>query len=166
MSYSIYHTRELNLRLFPNDTNLSILAQEPKTIEKSLADLLLEEACQVWVISRETYQKIIEKPSELHITDLLKYPLAANYQNKGSTDIRDKILVQDPFQQKGPFIFDLKRKSRSKHFKRQTLQGYGEPKIVDYHVAGDKIPDNRYYFVGNPEDLFEELKKLGYKFRK
>ena len=113
-------------------------------------------------MSEQQRVQIFEKSQRVQIMDLQQFPIAANYHGVGSLDIRNKILVQDPIQKIGPYVLNLKEDRNNKNFERKGLTTYSE--IIDCHVAGDKIPFRRFYFVGNPLEIFNEIKEKGYSF--
>ncbi len=146
-SYTLYHARNL------------------QPLATSISDLILApEECLVWALDERTAQRVQQAQLGDHISliDAQRYPLAANYIGVGSNDIRDKILVQDPFRKKGPYVLDQRD---STLFQKRNLSGVGEPGIVQVHVAGDKIPVRWFYFAGDPELLFMELQERGYTFK-
>lgn len=149
MSYTLYHARNL------------------QPLASSISDLILApEECLVWALDERTAQQMQQAQRGDHISllDAQQYPLAANYSSVGSLDIRDKILVQDPFQRRGPYVLDRQIDATVRTFRKQSLQGMDRPELVEVHVAGDKIPVRRFYFAGDPQNLFQELREKGYQF--
>ncbi len=125
-------------------------------IDGTIADLVLAtRECLVWVVDLSTEAR---HPLEVAL------PLAANYYDTGSGDIRDRILVQDPVEMRGPYVLNRASNPESKVFRKSSLSGVGAPEIVSVHAAGDKISDDRYYFIGSPSALFQELREKGFRF--
>ncbi len=134
-----------------------------------------ERGCLIWYV----------EPSEVASRDPLRLkqnvhwiekPLAANYEDIGSRDINGRLLVQDPSRNLGPYILDLKPEEefaevwrdqktfRRGHISRLFEYLKKEPQQEDAFVAGDKIPYNRFYYIGDPQELFEELRAEGFSF--
>lgn len=157
MEYRIVRDRDLGR--FSDTEHVATMP----AIDTRIVDLVLgARECLLWVIHNE-HRYPSFAPGILG--DLKKIPLAANYFATGSGDIRDKILVQNPLEMKGPYVLDRASDPTSTVFKHSTLQGFGKPAILKEHTAGDKIPSDRYLFIGKPSALFEELKARGYTFR-
>ncbi len=134
-----------------------------------------ERGCLIWYVD----------PSEVASRDPLRLkqnvhwierPLAANYEEIGSRDINGRLLVQDPSRSLGPYILDLKPEEETTELWRdqKTFRGghvsrlfealKKEPRLEDCFVAGDKVPYNRFYYIGDPQELFEELRAEGFSF--
>jgi len=135
-----------------------------------------EGGCLIWYVD----PKIVVPGQTLKLPEAVHWiqkPLAVNYENIGSGDINGRLAVQNPTRSLGPYVLDLKpweddrglwrdpKVFRRGHVSR-SIQALGkEPKIErDGFPAGDKIPYNRYHFIGDPHKLFEELRAEGFSF--
>ena len=135
-----------------------------------------ERGCLIWYVD----PKIVVPGQDLLLPEAVHWiqkTLAANYENIGSGDINGRLAVQDPSRNLGPYVLDSKpgeddrdlwkdqKVFRRGHVSR-LIQSLGkEPQIEkDGFPAGDKIPYNRYYFIGDPQEFFEELSAEGFSF--
>lgn len=137
---------------------------EVQTRKESIADLVLRsEECLVWLLTDDMGQNLFNRPEEARQHELQRLPLAANYCG---TSIGNSILVQDPLNQKGPYILDRDENPDDKIFVRRNLLFSGSDiKIVAAHRAGDIIPDQRFFYIGDPQEMFKELEARGYSFK-
>lgn len=154
MSYIIVSDRNIHRALEGKET---------KPYSTSISDLILgPEECLIWLMSEQQRIQIFDDSQSVHITDLQRFPIAANYSEVGSLDIRNKILVQDPVQRIGPYVLNRQEDKGSRQFERKGLCSGAE--IVDVHAAGDKIPNGRFYFCGDIAEIFNEIRMAGYSF--
>lgn len=156
MEYKIVPTRRIDRFATREDI------ESAEGLDTTVADLILAtQECLLWVVS-DGYRYPVMDGNETG--ELRPLPLAANYHKTGSLDIRDKILVQDPIGMRGPYVLDRGDDPSNRVFRKSDIQGFGKPQIIDAHTAGDKVPSYRYYFIGAPMVLFEELKSRGFSF--
>lgn len=102
--YIIYHARNL------------------KPLNSSISNLILApEECLVWALDQPTAQQV-NRSQFPSLMDLQHYPLAANYRSIGSSDIRNKIVVQDPFLGRGPYILNQQINSAIRTFRKENFE--------------------------------------------
>ena len=146
MTYKLLNQKDLGYRIKSKDIEKST------SLNLLISDLLLsKKECLIWLLSNKRID------NEGYYVLL---PLAANYTGIGSLDIRDKILIQDPINKKGPYILNKENK-----FAKEDLTGCREARILEEHIAGDKIDFRRFYLIDeDTQEVFIELKNRGYSF--
>lgn len=125
-----------------------------------------ERGCLIWYVDPQLVVpgQSLRLPEAVH---WIQKPLAANYEEIGSGDIRGRSMIQDPLRNIGPYVLDMAVQPatfRRGYVSRSSQELGVEPKIEETLAAGDKVPYNRFYFIGDPQKLFQELRSEGFTF--
>ncbi len=154
-----------NYRIFLDVYSIDDLNYLKKRIDGNAIDILLENSGLIFLGITDKSQmddderKYLEddKDGDLECM-LIQRPFAIHYKGCGNTDIKDKLLIQNPITKSG--VYSLDTSSNNKKF--NLIQ----PDYCDWFVASDKVAPYFYTFIGDPEELFKEFIQKGYEFKK
>lgn len=144
-----------NYTFNPNDFTID------KKLRFSLADFVDSEKEFFAFLVDPT--KSIDSPIAVKERRLIELPLIVQY-GRDDKQIDRKTFIQDPINNFGPFVLDRAESQDNKIFRKGSLRITGYSGIEDDFMGHKWVYLYGLFFVGNPRELFDELKSRNYAF--